>query len=204
MLFGQLRFPRTPLFSKVLLDLGVFLLVGTFATEIGNAGKYIVTTGTRMADIFIKIDGIAGESQDAIHPDEIEVLSWHWKMAQQSAMHSGSGGGAGKATVSDLHFMHGIDRASPNLASYCFHGKHIPQVLLTMRKAGGIPLEYLKIRMYDVIVSHVEAAVGDGIALEHVALSFARMKKEYAVQSAIGGSQGMVTAIIDVKQNLAD
>jgi type VI secretion system secreted protein Hcp len=31
-----------------------------------------------MTDIFIKIDGISGESQDATHPDEIEVLHWGW------------------------------------------------------------------------------------------------------------------------------
>lgn len=37
-----------------------------------------------MADIFIKIDGIAGESQDATHPDEIEVLSWSWNVTQKS------------------------------------------------------------------------------------------------------------------------
>jgi type VI secretion system secreted protein Hcp len=156
-----------------------------------------------MADIFIKIDGIDGESQDATHVDEIEALSWHWNVEQQSSMHSGSGGGAAKATVSDLHFTHTIDRASPNLASYCFQGKHIPKVLLTMRKAGGVPLEYLRITMYDVIVSYVGSGAGGGLALEHVALSFARMKKEYVVQSAMGGSRGTVTALIDVKQNRA-
>ncbi|MGF6787429.1 type VI protein secretion system component Hcp [Paraburkholderia sp. 35.1] len=26
-------------------------------------------------DVFIKIDGITGESQDATHPDEIEVIN---------------------------------------------------------------------------------------------------------------------------------
>lgn len=72
-----------------------------------------------------------------------------------------------------------------------------------MRKAGGIPLEYYRITMYDVIISHVEPVAGDGSALEHVALSFARMKKEYLLQNALGGSQGVVTAIIDVKENKA-
>lgn len=154
-----------------------------------------------MADMFIKLDGITGESQDAAHTDEIEVLGWGWNITQKASMHSGSGGGAAKASVSDLHFTHVIDRASPNLASYCFQGKHIPKVLLTMRKAGGLPLEYFKITMLDVIVTHVEPAAGAGAALEHVALSFARMKQEYVVQSVTGGSQGVVTALIDVKQN---
>ncbi|WP_028227614.1 Hcp family type VI secretion system effector [Paraburkholderia ferrariae] len=156
-----------------------------------------------MADIFIKIDGISGESRDAAHPDEVEVLHWGWHIAQQSGMHSGSGGGAAKASVSDLHFTHAIDRASPNLASYCFQGKPVPRVVLTMRKAGGVPLEYLRYTLSEVMVTRVEPAAGAGLVLEHVALSFARMKQEYVVQGATGGSQGTVTALIDVKQNSA-
>lgn len=61
-----------------------------------------------------------------------------------------------------------IDRASPNLASYCFQGKHIPKVLLTMRKAGGLPLEYLKITLSDVVITHVEPAAGAGLALDQL------------------------------------
>ncbi|BFG75397.1 type VI secretion system tube protein Hcp [Paraburkholderia terrae] len=81
-----------------------------------------------MADIFLKINGIAGESQDAVHSGQIEVDSWRWKMAQQSTMMSGSGGGAGKATINDLQFVHQIDRASPNLMRYCLTGRHIARV----------------------------------------------------------------------------
>ncbi|WP_233866853.1 Hcp family type VI secretion system effector [Paraburkholderia adhaesiva] len=154
-----------------------------------------------MDDIFIKIDGIDGESQDATHPNEIEVRNWNWTVTQRSSMHSGSGGGAAKASVSDLRFIHAIDRATPNLAGYCFRGQHIPKAVLTMRKAGTVPLEYFKITMYDVIVSHVEPVAGSGSALEHVALSFSRMKQEYLVQNAFGGSQGAITAIIDIKAN---
>jgi type VI secretion system secreted protein Hcp len=28
--------------------------------------------------IFLKIDGVPGESQDAKHKDEIDVLAWSW------------------------------------------------------------------------------------------------------------------------------
>ncbi|MBN3804748.1 type VI secretion system tube protein Hcp [Paraburkholderia sp. Ac-20336] len=151
-------------------------------------------------DIFIKINGIDGESQDLTHRDEIEVLGWNWSASQQSRTRSCSGSVA-KVSASALSFTHMIDTASPNLASYCFQGRHVPNVVLTMRKAGDIPLEYLKITMFDVIVTHVELAAGAGLALEHVALSFVQMKKEYAVQSPIGVSQGAVTALIDVKRN---
>lgn len=118
-------------------------------------------------------------------------------------MHSGSGGGAAKATVRDLQLTHTIDRASPNLASYCFQGRHIAQAILTVRKAGGAPIEYLKLTMSDVIITHIEPVVDDDAALEQINLSFARIQYEYMLQNALGGSQGVVTAVIDVKANQA-
>lgn len=108
-------------------------------------------------DIFLKISGIEGEAADTSgHKNEIEVLSFNWKIAQESAMHSGSGGGAGKATVDDFEFEHYVDRSSPNLMKYCLTGKHVVEAILTMRKAGGSPLEYLKFTFVDVIITTVQ------------------------------------------------
>ena len=155
-------------------------------------------------DIFLKIDGINGESLDEKHKDEIDVLSWNWEILQDSTMHAGSGGGAGKATVKDLTFDHSIDRASPNLMKYALTGKHIDQAVLVMRKAGGNPLEYLKLTMSDVIVTRVTPAGARDEAersRETVSLSFAKVKQEYVVQNAQGGSGGAVTAGYDIKLN---
>jgi len=154
-------------------------------------------------DIFLKINGITGESPDNQHKDEIEVLSWHWEILQDSTMHSGSGGGAGKATVKDLVFVHNIDRASPNLMKYSLTGQHVDQAVLTMRKAGGHPLEYLTITMKDVLITgvHPTGNNSDTSSPEQVTLSFASVTQEYTVQNAQGGSSGTVTASYDIKGN---
>ena len=155
-------------------------------------------------DIFLKLNGIEGESQDAAHKSEIEVLSFNWKVFQESTMHAGSGGGAGKATVEDLEFEHYVDRSSPNLMKYCLTGKHVQEALLTVRKAGGNPLEYLKLTFTDVIVTSVQpfGSNSDDLRVrERVRLSFSKIKQEYAVQNAQGGSGGAVTATYDIKGN---
>ncbi|MEA3084931.1 type VI secretion system tube protein Hcp [Paraburkholderia fungorum] len=154
-------------------------------------------------DIFLKISGIDGESQDSTHKNEIEIANWGWRISQASNMHAGSGGGAGKATVHDLAFEHYIDRASPNLMKYCLGGKHINEATLVARKAGGNPLEYLKITMSDVIVTVVQPSGSseDERMREQVHLSFAKVKQEYVVQNAQGGSGGAVTASYDIKGN---
>ncbi|HEY2021846.1 type VI secretion system tube protein Hcp [Paraburkholderia sp.] len=157
-------------------------------------------------DIFLKINGIDGESTDATHKDEIDVLSWSWSVTQQSNMHVGSGGGAGRATVDDLSFVHYIDRATPNLTQYCLTGKHIDEAKLVVRKAGGNPLEYIKLTMNDVLVTAVEpsgVSNSESRPSEKVRLSFARLKQEYVVQNAQGGSGGAITATFDIKKNSA-
>lgn len=153
-------------------------------------------------DIFIKINGIDGESMDAAHKNEIEVLNWNWEILQESNMHMGSGGGSGKATVKDLSFMHYVDRSSPNLMKFCLTGKHIPEAVLVVRKAGGNPLEYLKITMTDVVITAVNpsGASDQERVKERIALSFAKVKQEYTVQNQQGGSGGAVTAAYDIKQ----
>lgn len=154
-------------------------------------------------DIFLNLSGIAGESIDATHAGDIEVLEWTWSVRQPAAMLAGSGGGAGKCTVEDLTFDHCTDRASPNLVQYCLTGKHIARAILVMRKAGGSPLEYLKMTMEDVLVTQVTPVYFNTMRAprERVALSFSRFRQEYVVQNASGGSAGTVSVGYDVKAN---
>jgi type VI secretion system secreted protein Hcp len=154
-------------------------------------------------DIFLKITGIDGESQDAAHKNEIDVSNWEWQVLQESNMQQGSGGGSGKATVKDLSFVHNVDRASPNLMKFCLTGKHIPEAVLVVRKAGGTPLEYLKITMNDVVITNVQPAgsAQDEVIKERVSMAFAKIKQEYTVQNQQGGSGGAVTAGYDIKLN---
>jgi len=155
-------------------------------------------------DIFIKIAGIPGEALDSTHKDEIEVLKWHWCLLQESTMNTGSGGGGGKTTVQDLEFEHFVDKSSPNLMKYCLTGKHIPDVKLVVRKAGGKPLEYLKFTFTDVIITLVQpygSNAEEERMREKVRFSFTKVKQEYTLQNAQGNAAGAVTAGYDIKAN---
>ncbi|WP_033788642.1 Hcp family type VI secretion system effector [Pantoea septica] len=156
-------------------------------------------------DMFLKIDGIEGESLDASHKNEIEVLAWNWGCIQHSNMHSGSGGGSGKATVEDFTFEHYIDKASTNLMSYCLTGKHIKEVTFVVRKAGGDPLEYLTIKFTDVIITNIQTAGSDSDEMrprERVSLAFTKFTQDYIMQNAEGAKSGVISTTYDVKANL--
>ena len=157
------------------------------------------------ASIFARIGAIKGESQDAKHKDEIEVLSWSWGVSHSGTLSQGGGGGAGKASFQDLNFTHHVDKASPLLMNTCATGEHIKEATITVRKAGQGPQEYLVIKMMDVLVTSVSTSVsveGDG-AVEGVALAFAKVDLEYKPQKQDGSLAAGIHFKYDLKANKA-
>lgn len=143
-------------------------------------------------DMFIKIGDLKGEASDAAHKEEIDVLSWSWGISNSGSMHGGGGGGAGKANVSDVSFTKYVDKSSPNLLQFCCSGKHFDKALLTVRKAGDKPLEYLKITLEDVLITSVATggSGGEDKLTENVTLNFAKYKVSYQPQNKSGGPEG--------------
>ena len=141
-------------------------------------------------DMFLKIDGIKGESVDDKHKDEIDVLSWNWGMSQSGSAHLGGGAGAGKVNVHDLSFTKHIDVSSPDLYLACCNGKHLKEAKLVVRKAGESPLEYLVITMTDVIISSASpgGSGGEDRLTENVSLNFAKVNVDYTAQDNKGGA----------------
>jgi type VI secretion system secreted protein Hcp len=147
-------------------------------------------------DMFIKIDDIKGESVDDKHKDEIDILAWSWGMSQSGTTHSGPGAGAGKVNVQDLSFTKYIDKATANLAALCCSGKAFKEAVLVCRKAGGKPLEYLKITMKEGLVSSISTggSGGEDRLTENVTLNFAEFKAEYTPQKPDGSGDAAVSA----------
>lgn len=143
-------------------------------------------------DMFMKIKTITGESVDKKHKDEIDVLAWSWGMSQSGTTHMGGGGGSGKVSVQDLSFTKYVDGASNALILGCCTGEHYDEAVLTVRKAGKDPLEYIKITMKEVLVTAVSVggSGGEDRLTENVTLNFAEFKFEYQPQSAKGGKEG--------------
>lgn len=144
-------------------------------------------------DIFLKLGDIKGESRDLAHRDEIDVTHWMWGLSQTGSMHSGTGGGVGKADIGNLNLKKPLDRSSPNLMMACASGKHYPEARLVVRKAGGAnPVEYLVITLKEVMVaSYSTGAESDGDVLyDNIALNFATVEVSYQPQKADGAKDG--------------
>ena len=154
------------------------------------------------SDIFAKIGDIKGESLDAKHKDEVEVLSWSWGVSQTGNLPQGSGGGSGKASFSDVHFTHHIDKASPLLMKACATGMHIKDATITARKAGKGQQEYLIFKMNDILITSVQPALNGGeSSIESVSLQAAKVDLEYKPQKPDGSLDAGVHFKYDIKLN---
>jgi type VI secretion system secreted protein Hcp len=154
-------------------------------------------------DMFLKLDGIDGESQDAKHKGEIEIESFSWGASNAgSAAHGGAG--AGKVSMQDFHFVTPTSKASPKLFLSCASGVHIKDAILTVRGAGDKPLEFLKVTMSDVLVSSWQQAgsAGDEIPQDQISINFSKIEIAYVTQSPNGGAGESVRGGWDVKSNV--
>jgi type VI secretion system secreted protein Hcp len=154
------------------------------------------------SDIFAKIGDIKGESVDAKHKDEIEVLSFSWGVTNSGSVGGGGGGGAGKATFQDLSFIHKIDKASPLLMRACATGAHLKEATITHRKAGKGQQDYLIVKLNDIIITGVTDGVASGQAgSETVGLAFAKIDLEYKPQKPDGSLDTGIHFKYDLKAN---
>lgn len=155
-------------------------------------------------DAFLKIEGIDGEAQDSKHKNEIMVESFSWGETQ-TGTHAGSGGGgAGKVSMQDFHFVMKVNKASPKLMLACATGSHIKKAVLTVRKAGGSQEEFYIITMSDLLVSSYQtggSGAGDVIPMDQCSLNFSKIEYEYKPQKPDGTLDAPVKVGYDVKAN---
>jgi len=171
-----------------------------FTASLFFKGKYNMSS---LQDIYIKLEGIDGESQDDKHKTWIDVLSFGYSVSQSSSAFSGGGSGVGKANFDTLSFAHYVDKASPNLFLYCALGKHIPKVELSCCKSGGGSQEYMRVTLEDAIVTNVapSGASAEALVSEMVSLSYAKIKIEVKEQNKDGSMGAAVTGAWNVKEN---
>jgi type VI secretion system secreted protein Hcp len=155
------------------------------------------------AEIFLKLEGCPGESQATGFEEQIDVLSFSLGASNPSSVASGGGSGAGKVDVSSLSLQKIVDKASPKLFEHCCLGTHVATAKLTVREAGGKPLDYYVLDLKEVFVDNVSVggASGGGKPSESVSLSFAEFKLTYQSQDEKGAKKDKVEFGFNLKKN---
>ncbi len=177
------------------------------STAVQQLGK-VPTAEAATVDYFLKIDGIDGESTDNQHKGEIELNSFSWSKdspgVKQEIQVSGGGAGAGRSSFFDVFFDARTSKASPQLMLACASGKHIPKVVLSVRKSGGSSPTFVKITLTDVLISsyHVGGQSGD-VPTDQFSLNFAKIEFTVFPILSNGKLGSPVTSQWDVRENRA-
>ncbi len=146
--------------------------------------------------MFLKVQGVTGESADAEHKGEIEVVSWSWGM--QASVSAATGEAHGRSTITELEVVKRVDQSSPTLMLFLKTNKLVGQARLVVRKAGQTPLEYLTVDMVDVRITSLKVESVNAELVERRRLGFAKVRVSYVPQDAKGGRAAANTFEADV------
>ena len=145
-------------------------------------------------DMFLMIDGertgvVKGESNDSVYPGQIDVTGWSWGMTTSAAI-GGSGSGA-RSQLSELRVRKLTDTASTALMSVMRNNELIKKAVLTVRKAGGVQIDYLTVTLKKARITYFEIAAPSGPQLsEELSIAFESIEVEYYAQDQKGGRKG--------------
>jgi type VI secretion system secreted protein Hcp len=160
-------------------------------TLIGIIALILVVSSAALAAeaLFLKLDGIQGDSTDSAHRGEIVLLSY-------SQSFTNTGGGAVPANCGAITVTKLVDRSSPALIGAVLRGTHIPTGLITFRKEGPAPFEFYKVTLTDVLISAInqtDASPTDPTTiLEQISMNASTIRFEFLQQRADGSAGGIV------------
>jgi type VI secretion system secreted protein Hcp len=118
--------------------------------------------GQRM---FLRLDGVEGESTDAKHAGEIDVRGFEWQLTGAR--------GSVPATSGEIHITAPTSKASPQLMQRLASGATIPNGDLVIRRDGGTQHMFFRLDLDDVRVSSYEITSAEhGVLLDEITLRF--------------------------------
>jgi type VI secretion system secreted protein Hcp len=160
-------------------------------------------TGAATEDCFLRVDGVMGDSVDARHRGEIELVGWSLAMVNAGTASMTAGGAAsGRADFQPLKTTQRVDRAVPTLVQLGAAGQHVQAAILACRRAGRDAGEYLKVTLQDVMISGVRLSdSAEGQPSAEVTLVYGRITIEYRPQMPDGNLGQPVVTGWDVRAN---
>jgi type VI secretion system secreted protein Hcp len=158
---------------------------------------FLAAPAQAAVDMFLKVPNAPGESTDATHTGDIEVLSFSWGASNpSSAISLGGGGGTSNGVFQGLNLVKRVDKSTPKLLLMVMNGARQATVTFYVRSRGPSPVEFLKLTLTNVIVSGVQLAgqpAADNLT-ESLSLTFSKAKIDYIPINPDGSAGALVTS----------
>lgn len=134
------------------------------------------------AGVYIKFDGIDGESKSADHKDWIDVMSFNQGIHNPKAGASGATRKRSTAEFSDLVVVKELDKSSPKLAETVATGRIIPFAILDVTVATDRgELTFYRYELTNVMVTSYQVSMDnpDFLPMDSFSLNFEEIKVTY-------------------------
>ncbi|MEA3213492.1 MAG: type secretion system secreted protein Hcp [Chthoniobacter sp.] len=148
--------------------LALFLVLPVF-----TSAQTVPTT-----QLFLKLEGLEGESVQPGHLKEIDALSFSFGTGQTGLTMAGGTASPAKAQFSPLQVIKRPDKASPMLFLNCAIGKVIPTARITFRRTNsGDPQDFFILDLTNVLISSYQVSGAEDDPLtESIGLSYLAIK----------------------------
>ena len=153
-------------------------------------------------DMFLKIDGVIGESTNDKYREWIDVLSFGWGATHPTTLTSTGGSTSGKVQIQDFSFVKQPDIATAKLFRGVATGQHFKEATLSLVKAGGSQQEFMRLKMSDVLITGYQTGGSAGmLPAEQVSFSFSKVELATAQVRADGSISGWDEVSFDIMAN---
>jgi type VI secretion system secreted protein Hcp len=163
------------------------------AITLAAAASALAADTIAAVDVFLKLSGIKGESEDKDHKAEIEVLNWSWNMLGETRK---------PGCASELSATKRLDVSTPQLMQAMAVGRVLPDATLKARRPGEGSKDHLFITMTGVSVLQVSpGGSSNGETFEQLTLAFDKATIKYEQQGSDGSIVAITTATVDGCRN---
>lgn len=159
---------------------------------------------------FVNFGDIKGESTDKEHKDWVMILKYDHAITQPPSASQKTAGGRSAEEVdhSEFSIVKLLDAATPKLHEAACTGKHLPEVVVEVWRAGGDkPVKYMEYKLKEVLISGVisngDPAHSAGFPTETIKMTYGAIEWTYTKQKADGSAAGNVAAKWNVTQGAA-
>jgi type VI secretion system secreted protein Hcp len=157
-----------------------------------------------VVDMFLKLDGVDGESQDKDHKNEIDIQGF--KLSSKSPRDASTGQATGKVRFTNLTIRSNIEKGTAKLFDKLTKNEKISSAVLVCRKAGKEQFTYFKITLTDCFLARVEVGAGGGDGSSLIPpcefdIEFGKIEIESKEQVSTGPTSGPVKSIYDLRSN---
>ena len=146
------------------------------------------------AEVYLTIEGVEGEATAKGFEGQIVLESFQLGASNPTSIGAGMGAGAGMVELSEFMVSKQTDKSSVPMFLACCRGEHFPNAEVTIRKAGGEQVEFLKYKFDTIFVSSINWSGGAGVEvpMETLTFAFATVEMSYTPQNADGTMGGAI------------